>query len=112
MKYQHSWGPQSFYFLSPTGFSFSFQVFPKEKQDHTLFCLPKSLQTFAKPKIGPSFVLIKTRLLSFSGPNEDIPVKVTGNVKNGFNAEFVPTEAGKTLMGKMHFFARSNNFLF
>jgi hypothetical protein len=30
----------------------------------------------------------------FSGPTEDIPVKVTGNVKNGFNAEFVPVEVG------------------
>lgn len=30
----------------------------------------------------------------FSGPTEDIPVKVTGNVKNGFTAEFVPIEVG------------------
>ena len=29
-----------------------------------------------------------------SGPNEDIPVKVTGNVKNGFEAEFLPLEVG------------------
>ena len=29
-----------------------------------------------------------------SGPTEDIPVKVTGNVKNGFTAEFVPIEVG------------------
>ena len=29
-----------------------------------------------------------------SGPTEDIPVKVTGNVKNGFNAEFLPVEVG------------------
>ena len=30
----------------------------------------------------------------FAGPNEDIPVKVSGNVKNGFEAEFVPSEVG------------------
>ena len=30
----------------------------------------------------------------FPGPTEDIPVKVTGNVKNGFTAEFVPIEVG------------------
>lgn len=30
----------------------------------------------------------------FLGPTEDIPVKVTGNVKNGFTAEFVPIEVG------------------
>ena len=38
-----------------------------------------------------------TLLLFFShflGPTEDIPVKVTGNVKNGFTAEFVPIEVG------------------
>jgi filamin len=28
------------------------------------------------------------------GPTEDIPVKVTGNVKNGFTAEFLPIEVG------------------
>ncbi len=28
------------------------------------------------------------------GPNEDIPVKVSGNVRNGFEAEFVPSEVG------------------
>jgi hypothetical protein len=33
-------------------------------------------------------------LLIASGPNEDIPVKVSGDVKNGFTAEFVPTEIG------------------
>ena len=30
----------------------------------------------------------------FSGPTEDIPVKVTGNVKSGFTAEFLPSEVG------------------
>ena len=29
-----------------------------------------------------------------TGPTEDIPVKVTGNVKNGFTAEFFPIEVG------------------
>ena len=29
-----------------------------------------------------------------SGPTDDIPVKVTGNVKAGFTAEFVPMEVG------------------
>ncbi len=28
------------------------------------------------------------------GPNEDIPVKVSGNVRNGFEAEFLPSEVG------------------
>jgi len=32
--------------------------------------------------------------VSVQGPTEDIPVKVTGNVKNGFTAEFVPIEVG------------------
>ena len=32
--------------------------------------------------------------MTFPGPTEDIPVKVTGNVKNGFTAEFVPIEVG------------------
>ena len=35
-----------------------------------------------------------TTYVSIPGPTEDIPVKVTGNVKNGFNAEFVPVEVG------------------
>ena len=30
----------------------------------------------------------------FVGPTEDIPVKVTGNVKSGFTAEFLPSEVG------------------
>ena len=30
----------------------------------------------------------------FAGPTEDIPVKVTGNVKSGFTAEFLPSEVG------------------
>ena len=30
----------------------------------------------------------------FTGPTEDIPVKVTGNVKSGFTAEFLPSEVG------------------
>ena len=30
----------------------------------------------------------------FLGPTDDIPVKVTGNVKAGFTAEFVPMEVG------------------
>ena len=47
--------------------------------------------------------LLRTMTLSFTilrffshflGPTEDIPVKVTGNVKNGFTAEFVPIEVG------------------
>ena len=42
--------------------------------------------------IFPMLVLISFNL--FPGPTEDIPVKVTGNVKNGFNAEFVPVEVG------------------
>ncbi len=29
-----------------------------------------------------------------TGPTEDIPVNVTGNVKSGFIAEFVPLEVG------------------
>lgn len=32
--------------------------------------------------------------VSVQGPTEDIPVKVTGNVKNGFTAEFFPIEVG------------------
>ena len=32
--------------------------------------------------------------VSVQGPVEDIPVKVTGNVKNGFTAEFVPRTVG------------------
>ncbi|XP_059081072.1 uncharacterized protein LOC131878933 [Tigriopus californicus] len=32
--------------------------------------------------------------VSVQGPSDDIPVKVTGNVKNGFTAEFVPKEVG------------------
>ncbi len=32
--------------------------------------------------------------MDITGPTEDIPVKVTGNVKNGFNAEFLPVEVG------------------
>ncbi len=31
---------------------------------------------------------------SLPGPNEDIPVKVSGNVRNGFTAEFLPSEVG------------------
>ena len=31
-------------------------------------------------------------------PTEDIPVKVTGNVKNGFMAEFVPIKVGILLI--------------
>ena len=30
----------------------------------------------------------------FAGPSDDIPVKVSGNVKSGFEAEFEPREAG------------------
>ena len=33
-------------------------------------------------------------LLFILGPTEDIPVKVTGNVKSGFTAEFLPSEVG------------------
>lgn len=33
-------------------------------------------------------------LFPLLGPSDDIPVKVTGNVKNGFTAEFVPKEVG------------------
>ena len=29
-----------------------------------------------------------------AGPSDDIPVKVSGNVKSGFEAEFEPREAG------------------
>jgi filamin len=32
--------------------------------------------------------------VSVQGPTEDIPVKVTGNVKSGFTAEFLPSEVG------------------
>jgi len=32
--------------------------------------------------------------VSVQGPVEDIPVKVTGNVKNGFIAQFIPTAVG------------------
>ncbi|XP_040581281.1 uncharacterized protein [Lepeophtheirus salmonis] len=32
--------------------------------------------------------------VSVQGPSDDIPVKVTGSVKNGFTAEFVPQEVG------------------
>jgi len=35
-----------------------------------------------------------TSLKILLGPNEDIPVKVSGNVRNGFRAEFVPVEVG------------------
>ena len=39
--------------------------------------------------------LLQLHLIFISiGPTEDIPVKVTGNVKNGFTAEFVPIEVG------------------
>ncbi len=34
------------------------------------------------------------RFLSPSDPSEDIPVKVSGNVKSGFEAEFEPHEIG------------------
>ena len=40
-----------------------------------------------------SFTLLRF-FSHFLGPTEDIPVKVTGNVKNGFTAEFVPIEVG------------------
>ena len=30
----------------------------------------------------------------FAGPSDDIPVKVSGNVKSGFEAEFEPRESG------------------
>ena len=32
--------------------------------------------------------------MSFPGPSDDLPVQVTGNVRGGFSAEFVPTEVG------------------
>ena len=32
--------------------------------------------------------------VSVQGPVEDIPVKVTGNVKNGFIAQFIPNAVG------------------
>jgi len=32
--------------------------------------------------------------VSVQGPVEDIPVKVTGNVKNGFVAQFIPNSVG------------------
>merc|ERR1719330_1846271 len=32
--------------------------------------------------------------VSVQGPVEDIPVKVTGNVKNGFVAQFIPNAVG------------------
>ena len=32
--------------------------------------------------------------LEISGPSDDIPVKVSGNVKSGFEAEFEPRESG------------------
>lgn len=30
----------------------------------------------------------------FSGPTSELPVKVTGNVHNGFTAEFTPQQVG------------------
>jgi len=33
-------------------------------------------------------------VLICAGPNEDLPVKVSGNVRQGFRAEFVPVEVG------------------
>ena len=50
-----------------------------------------------KPLILRTMTFSFTLLRFFShslGPTEDIPVKVTGNVKNGFTAEFVPIEVG------------------
>ena len=32
--------------------------------------------------------------VSVTGPKTDLPVQVTGNVKNGFLAEFLPQEVG------------------
>ena len=40
-----------------------------------------------------SFTLLRF-FSHFLGPTEDIPVKVTGNVNNGFTAESVPIEVG------------------
>ena len=38
--------------------------------------------------------IIYSHFYTFAGPTDDIPVKVTGNVKAGFTAEFVPMEVG------------------
>ena len=37
--------------------------------------------------------------VSVTGPRADLPVEVTGNVKNGFLAEFVPDEVGPYIIG-------------
>ena len=37
--------------------------------------------------------------VSVTGPRSDLPVEVTGNVKNGFLAEFVPDEVGAYVIG-------------
>ena len=37
--------------------------------------------------------------VSVTGPRSDLPVEVTGNVKNGFLAEFVPDEVGPYIIG-------------
>ena len=39
-------------------------------------------------------MLLLLFFLHLLGPTEDIPVKVTGNIKNGFTAEFVPINVG------------------
>ncbi len=37
--------------------------------------------------------------VSVTGPRKDIPVQVTGNVKDGFIAQFVPDEVGPYIIG-------------
>ena len=37
--------------------------------------------------------------VSVTGPKSDLPVQVTGNVKNGFLAEFLPNEVGPYVIG-------------
>ena len=58
------------------------------------FFLSTNHECLSLCNLCPNSIIHQIYFGFISGPTEDIPVKVTGNVKNGFNAEFLPVEVG------------------